>query len=59
MRIKRRPLPEWDRWPLNATRFLLPSVAISGFPGECMKVIFVFWRWRVDFYLFPTGKERP
>jgi hypothetical protein len=49
MKIKRIPTPDMQRWPVNSTQFLFPTIAVKGFPGHTRHLILVFWRWRVDF----------
>lgn len=54
IRFKRASIPDLQRWPVNSTRFLLPSVAVKGFAGHAMRLIVVFWKWRVDFDILPN-----
>jgi hypothetical protein len=47
--LRRVPVPDMQRWPINSTRFLFPCVAIKGFKSGPMRIILSFWRWRADF----------
>jgi hypothetical protein len=51
--VRRVPVPDMQRWPINSTRFLFPCVAIKGFGSGPMRIIFGFWRWRADFEIQP------
>jgi hypothetical protein len=54
--IKRIQTPDMQRWPTNSTRFLLPCIAVKGWPGGTINVILCFWTWRVDFLYLPNVK---
>jgi hypothetical protein len=58
MKIKLEKLKGWQRWPVNSTRFLLPSIAVQGFRGSNIRVIFVFWKWRQDILFSPNDSRQ-
>lgn len=48
MNIKRTPLE--NPYPVNSTRFILPTVAIRGWmKNGAVWVSFAFWTWRICF----------
>jgi hypothetical protein len=57
--IKRIPTPDMQRWPVNSTRFLLPCIAVKGWPGGAINVILCFWVWRVDFQYMSNAEVQP
>lgn len=42
-------------WPVNSTRFLLPTVALRGFRAGPRTVTVAWWIWRVVFHLPNKG----
>lgn len=36
-----------NHWPVNSTRFFLPTVAITGFSAGRRTVTLAWWTWRV------------
>ena len=34
-------------WPVNSTRFLLPTVAVRGFRAGPRTVTLAWWTWRI------------
>lgn len=48
--IKRIPTPDMQRWPVNSSRFLLPTAAVKGF-GASLNLVLAFWTWRADFVI--------
>lgn len=38
-------------WPVNSTRFLLPTVGVRGFSGGPRSVTVAWWTWRLVIHL--------
>ena len=38
-------------WPVNSTRFLLPTVALRGFRAGPRTLTFAWWTWRIVIHL--------
>lgn len=34
-------------WPVNSTRFLLPTIALRGFAAGPRTIVLAWWTWRV------------
>jgi hypothetical protein len=35
-------------WPVDSTRFLLPTIAVQGFRCWELRVTFAWWTWRLE-----------
>lgn len=51
--LKRIQTPDMQRWPINGWVYLLPCIALKGWPGGAFNVVCCFWTWRVDFVYLP------
>ena len=36
-------------WPMNSTRFFLPTIALRGFRGGPRTLTIAWWTWRIIF----------
>ena len=50
MKIRYCPRPSFDLWPVDSTRYLLPTVVMRGFiplsPAGRIIIRVAFWTWR-------------
>jgi hypothetical protein len=49
MKLKREKIPEYHRWPIDSTRFLLPVIAVRGFSLNRCEIYIAFWKYRARF----------
>lgn len=45
----------YNDWPINSTRFLLPTIALRGFESWTRHVTLAWWTWRL--VIRPENKE--
>ena len=45
-------------YPVNSTRFPLPTIALRGFWGGPRMVIFAWWTWRIVIHLHNAAPHR-
>lgn len=46
-------------WPVNSTRFLVPTIALRGFRSGPRTVTLAWWTWRVVIHLPNAPAHRP
>ena len=49
MKIKRNKIPEYHRWPMDSTRFILPVIAVRGVSLKNCILYMAVWKYRVSF----------
>jgi hypothetical protein len=49
MKLRRKPIPTYNQWPVRATRYLTPTFAVRGFNLDGLEIWLCWWVWQVRF----------
>ena len=56
MKIRRYHYRDMQKWPIDSTRFLIPTIVVRGFGGR-YSIVFVFWVWKICFDINATPDQ--